>query len=86
MEIKEFKTLFNQTASQLGIDVTKSRIIRYSDKRKNHKRIKFVSYNSAYVPIFESMLNELSQRGLDVCVYDYKNKIKSYGLILKKSL
>ena len=86
MEIKEFKSLFNQAAGQLGIDVTKSHIIRYSDKRKNHRRIKFVSYNSAYLPIFESMVNELNQRGLDVCIYEYKNKIKSYGVILSKSL
>jgi hypothetical protein len=32
------------------------------------------------------MVSELNQRGLDVCIYEYKNKIKSYGLIFTKSL
>jgi|688.fasta_scaffold2106784_1 hypothetical protein len=86
MEIKEFKSLFNQTANQLGINVTRSCITRYSDKRKNHRRIKFVSYNSSHLPIFESMVNELKQRGLDVHNYEFKSWYNSYGLTLKKSL
>jgi hypothetical protein len=85
MKAKEYISLFNKTAKQFGAAPSDG-CIRYNDKRKNHRRIKIVTFNPDHPQIHEAMANELKQQGIDAYTRTYKTWYTSYALIIKLPL
>ena len=82
MNKKQFLTQLNQHSTQFNLPQL-TQLLRYNDKRKTNRRIKFITFKLDYLPVIESFITELKQQNMDVEFYDGRNHIyRHIGILI----
>lgn len=84
MKLKEFRELLQEAAKGTQFEGKKLFLGRFNDKRKDHRRIKFMTVgNIKYSEVYFKVFLELKEKGLNVGFDNTKKHIYGDGSVVE---